>query len=171
MTIDAIPPGLVLIAGGLLLPLLAPGKRVFVTLLLPLFVLWLVWQVPDGVSWSANFMGYDIEPLRGDRLSRLFATVFAIMSFTGSLFAFRHARLVEMCSAFVYGGGAIGVVLGGLATWGVAEFAGWQVALGVNAVLLAVGFSAAVGVFFGFYPARRAAAPIFLPRGWVLSLE
>ena len=55
-------------------------------------------------------------------------------------------------------GGAIGVVLGAFATWGVAEFAGWQVALSANAVLLAVGFSAAVGVFFGFYPARRAAA-------------
>ena len=55
-------------------------------------------------------------------------------------------------------GGAIGVVLGALATWGVAEFAGWQVALSANAVVLAVGFSAAVGVFFGFYPARRAAA-------------
>jgi putative ABC transport system permease protein len=55
-------------------------------------------------------------------------------------------------------GGAIGVVLGAFATWGVAEFAGWQVALSINAVLLAVGFSAAVGVFFGFYPARRAAA-------------
>ena len=55
-------------------------------------------------------------------------------------------------------GGAIGVVLGGLATWGVAEFAGWQVALSGKAVALAVGFSAAVGVFFGFYPARRASA-------------
>jgi putative ABC transport system permease protein len=55
-------------------------------------------------------------------------------------------------------GGAIGVVLGALATWGVAEFAGWQVALSANSVVLAVGFSAAVGVFFGFYPARRAAA-------------
>ena len=55
-------------------------------------------------------------------------------------------------------GGAIGVVLGAAATWAVASFAGWQVALSGQAVLLAVGFSAAVGVFFGFYPARRAAA-------------
>jgi ABC-type antimicrobial peptide transport system permease subunit len=55
-------------------------------------------------------------------------------------------------------GGAIGVVLGALATWGVAEFAGWQVALSAQAVLLAVGFSAVVGVFFGFYPARRASS-------------
>ncbi len=55
-------------------------------------------------------------------------------------------------------GGAIGVVLGALATWGVGAFAGWQVELSAQAVLLAVGFAAGVGVFFGFYPARRAAA-------------
>ena len=54
-------------------------------------------------------------------------------------------------------GGAIGVLLGAASTWAVAEFAGWEVALSANAIVLAVGFSAAVGVFFGFYPARRAA--------------
>ena len=47
---------------------------------------------------------------------------------------------------------------GALATWGVGHFAGWQVSLSAGSVLLAVGFSAAVGVFFGYYPARRAAA-------------
>jgi putative ABC transport system permease protein len=55
-------------------------------------------------------------------------------------------------------GGAIGVVVGAVATWAVASFAGWQVLLSVQAIALAVGFSAAVGVFFGFYPARRASA-------------
>jgi putative ABC transport system permease protein len=54
-------------------------------------------------------------------------------------------------------GGAIGVVLGAVATWGVGHFAGWQVALSAGSVVLAVGFSAMVGVFFGYYPARRAA--------------
>jgi len=44
----------------------------------------------------------------------------------------------------------------------VGEFAGWRTEMGVGAVLLAFGFAAAVGVFFGFYPARKAAslAPI-----------
>ncbi len=55
-------------------------------------------------------------------------------------------------------GGAIGIVLGMLATWAIGSFAGWQVVLSAQSVLLAVGFSAAVGVFFGFYPARRAAS-------------
>jgi putative ABC transport system permease protein len=54
-------------------------------------------------------------------------------------------------------GGAIGVALGALASWAVATFAGWQVAMGAGAVGLAVCFSAAVGVFFGWYPAKRAA--------------
>jgi putative ABC transport system permease protein len=55
-------------------------------------------------------------------------------------------------------GGAIGVLLGAAATFALAQLAGWQVALSVQSVALAVGFSAAVGVFFGYYPARRAAA-------------
>jgi len=55
-------------------------------------------------------------------------------------------------------GGAIGVLLGAASTWAVAAFAGWTVALTGSSILLAAGFSAAVGVFFGFYPARRAAA-------------
>lgn len=53
-------------------------------------------------------------------------------------------------------GGAIGVGLGAVATWAVGHFAGWQVSMTAGSILLAVGFSACVGVFFGFYPARRA---------------
>jgi putative ABC transport system permease protein len=53
-------------------------------------------------------------------------------------------------------GGAIGVVLGAAATWAVGYFAGWQVAMTPQSVLLAAGFSGFVGVLFGFYPARRA---------------
>ena len=54
-------------------------------------------------------------------------------------------------------GGAIGIAVGALASWAVATFAGWQVSMDARAIALAVCFSAAVGVFFGFYPARRAA--------------
>jgi ABC-type antimicrobial peptide transport system permease subunit len=53
-------------------------------------------------------------------------------------------------------GGAIGVLLGALATWGVGSFAGWQVSMTAASVVLAAGFSGFVGVFFGYYPARRA---------------
>ncbi len=53
-------------------------------------------------------------------------------------------------------GGLLGIALGIGASVAIAEFADWRVDLTSQAVLLAAGFAAAVGVFFGFYPARKA---------------
>jgi putative ABC transport system permease protein len=53
-------------------------------------------------------------------------------------------------------GGALGILLGVAASFAVGEFANWRTDITPQAVALAVGFSAAVGVFFGFYPARKA---------------
>jgi putative ABC transport system permease protein len=53
-------------------------------------------------------------------------------------------------------GGAVGVVVGILASKLISRFAGWPVAIGASSVALAFGFAALVGVFFGFYPARKA---------------
>jgi putative ABC transport system permease protein len=54
-------------------------------------------------------------------------------------------------------GGLAGVALGVAAAYLVAQFAGWRIVLSAEAVLLAVAFAFAIGVFFGFYPARKAA--------------
>jgi putative ABC transport system permease protein len=53
-------------------------------------------------------------------------------------------------------GGAFGILLGVGTSFAVGEFANWRTDITPQAVALAVGFSAAVGVFFGFYPARKA---------------
>ncbi len=53
-------------------------------------------------------------------------------------------------------GGALGIVIGGAGAVVVSRFAGWSTVISPAAVVLAFGFSAAVGVFFGFYPARKA---------------
>jgi putative ABC transport system permease protein len=53
-------------------------------------------------------------------------------------------------------GGAIGIALGIGASRFLAWKAHWPVLLSPAAVILAFGFSAAIGVFFGFYPARKA---------------
>jgi putative ABC transport system permease protein len=54
-------------------------------------------------------------------------------------------------------GGAIGAILGVAASFVISRIAGWQIVIPAEVILVAVGFSAAVGVFFGFYPARTAA--------------
>jgi putative ABC transport system permease protein len=53
-------------------------------------------------------------------------------------------------------GGLLGIVLGVAGSIGIAHLAEWRVELRPDSVVLAVGFAAAVGVFFGFYPARKA---------------
>jgi putative ABC transport system permease protein len=55
-------------------------------------------------------------------------------------------------------GGILGVAIALAITFGFAQFAGWPVALQWEVVVLAVLFSAAIGVFFGYYPAHKAAA-------------
>ena len=114
MTASAlVPPGLVLIAAGLLLPFLRGTLRPIVLIAAPLVTLALVWNVPDGTVLQAPFLGYDLILVKGDKLSRLFATVFAIMAFAGALFALNQARTVELAAAFVYAGSAIGVAFAG----------------------------------------------------------
>jgi putative ABC transport system permease protein len=53
-------------------------------------------------------------------------------------------------------GGVIGILLGVGASRLLAWKAQWNIALPPESILLAFGFSAAIGVFFGFYPARKA---------------
>jgi putative ABC transport system permease protein len=63
--------------------------------------------------------------------------------------------LLEAIALSVVGGG-IGVGLGLLIPNLVTRFAGLPTQVSSGSVLLAFGFAAAIGVFFGFYPARKA---------------
>jgi putative ABC transport system permease protein len=53
-------------------------------------------------------------------------------------------------------GGLVGVGLGVLGSHAISYLASWRTVIRADAILLAFGFAAAVGIFFGFYPARRA---------------
>jgi len=54
-------------------------------------------------------------------------------------------------------GGMVGIAIGLAATRVISYLAEWPVLVVPQAIVLAFGFAAAVGVFFGFYPARKAA--------------
>ena len=113
--ISALPPGLILIAGAGLIPFVGVRTRKALALILPLIALALIWSAgPDaGVIWTAPFMGYDVAPVSYTPIGVLFATVFGIMAFGGSLFALRSATRSEMAAAYLYAGSALGVVLAG----------------------------------------------------------
>jgi putative ABC transport system permease protein len=53
-------------------------------------------------------------------------------------------------------GGLIGILVGIAGAWAIGYFAGWFAPIQPRAIFPAFFFAAAVGVFFGFYPARKA---------------
>jgi putative ABC transport system permease protein len=54
-------------------------------------------------------------------------------------------------------GGLIGLLLGTAAASTAARLAGWPVFISLDLAIFAVAFAAGIGIFFGYYPARKAA--------------
>lgn len=68
----------------------------------------------------------------------------------------RNQFVMEALTLCLFGG-VIGIAGGVCAAVILARLAGWPIFVGLDAVLFAIGFAAAVGVFFGWYPAHKAA--------------
>jgi multicomponent Na+:H+ antiporter subunit D len=146
--ISALPPGLLLIAGAFLLPVLHGAWRKALLLGLPLGTLYLVWQVPDGVVLSLPFLDYTLSPVEGDRLSRLFATIFSIMAFAGGLYGMNQSSVLELTAGYIYAGSAIGVAFSGDM---ITMFVFWEVmALGSTMVLWSAGTQSAWAASFRY---------------------
>ena len=54
-------------------------------------------------------------------------------------------------------GGTLGVILGIGSSYAISYFAGWQTVISIPTIIIAVVFSVGIGLFFGIYPARKAA--------------
>lgn len=57
-----------------------------------------------------------------------------------------------------FGGGLLGVILGLLVSAGLDQFLGWPVAVTKESVVLSFAVCTVIGIFFGWYPARKAAS-------------
>lgn len=64
--------------------------------------------------------------------------------------------LVESVTLTFFGG-ALGIILGWVLAWGVTQFTGTITKVSMFSVILAFSVSAAIGIIFGYYPAKRAA--------------
>ncbi len=138
-----LPPALALIGAGVLVPLTRGVVRSVVMLVAPLLCLALVWLVPLGAQVAVPFLDINLVVVSGTKLGRMFASVFAVMAFVGGLFALRQTRAVELASAFIYAGAAVGVCFAGdLLTL----FAFWE----------AIAIASTVVIFSNGAQARRA---------------
>jgi putative ABC transport system permease protein len=72
---------------------------------------------------------------------------------------YRNILLQFLIEAIVIGvtGGLIGIGLGIGTAYAISAIAGWNTAISSGSILMAFGFSVAIGLFFGIYPARKAA--------------
>jgi len=68
----------------------------------------------------------------------------------------RNQFLVEALALCLVGGLA-GILIGISGSKIISKFAGWQTTVTISSILLSTGFSAAIGIFFGYYPAKKAA--------------
>ncbi|MBW7849228.1 MAG: Na(+)/H(+) antiporter subunit D [Rhodospirillales bacterium] len=160
MTFESLPPGLILVLGAFLLPLLRGRARGGVALLLPAIALVQVWTLPDGPALSVGFLDYRIVPVQADALSRLFATIFLVMAAGGALFALNQRTVVELSAAFVYGGSAVGVAMAGDL---ISVFVFWELmAVASTLVLWSAGTAQAYGASLRYVMMHLAGGVILM---------
>jgi len=113
MLLDQLPPALILIIGALAVPFIkGRAKNIFI-ILLPLAAFFLVAQLPEGELLNLSFMGYELSPLRVDRISRCFGYIFTINGLAAFIYAFYLRDNSQHVSALLYIGSSLGVVFAG----------------------------------------------------------
>ncbi len=106
-------PGLILIAGALLVPLLRGRLRNLYMLALPLVGLASLLLLEPGGHGHMAFLGYQLEIVRVDRLATIFGIVFFLAAAISVLYALHDQDLLQQMAGLIYAGSAIGAVYAG----------------------------------------------------------
>ncbi len=113
MTSSFVHPALAFLVLALLLPFL-PGRRWNILLLVPpLIAIWSVFTMPPGTHFTLHWLGQPLVLGRVDKLSLIFAQVFAIMSLAGMLYALHVRDKGQHMAAALYVAGGFGCVFAG----------------------------------------------------------
>jgi multicomponent Na+:H+ antiporter subunit D len=111
---SALPTVFIFFAAAAILLFLPQGKpRGVLLLLTPIIAAYQVWQLGFGNFAQMGFMGFELELMRVDSLSRIFILVFCLASFLGNMYAWHVRDTVQQVSALLYAGSAIGAALAG----------------------------------------------------------
>lgn len=106
-------PAVIMILGAVVLSVLPERFRSSVFLVFPLITLAVLWSLPDGYTLSAGYGSYELLPVKIDSLSRVFGTIFAMITVIGGIYAFHLTDKTQQIAALVYSGGALGVCFAG----------------------------------------------------------
>ena len=106
-------PALMLILGGLVQTILPSHVRRIFLLVLPLLGAWALLNIEPGLYGHIQIFDYQLQLVRLDKLSFIFALIFHIALFIVALYAWLEKDILQLASMFIYAGGAIGAVLAG----------------------------------------------------------
>ena len=113
MTPEWVHPGVLLIAGAWLLPLLKGGTKRLVMVLLPAAALVDCLIIEPGTYGVLHFLGQELVFGRADRLSLVFSYVFALVALIGMVYSLHVKDDAQHVAALTYAGAALGVVFAG----------------------------------------------------------
>ena len=105
--IEQVPPGLILILGALLVPLLSGRVRQLYMLALPGVALVYCWLIPVGTTLDLVLFDYTLELIRVDKLSRIFGIIFCLAALLSVIYALHEDDPVQEVSALMYSGSAV----------------------------------------------------------------
>ncbi len=106
-------PGLILIFGGLVAPLVPARLRPFLMIMLPIVAFAYLLTLPQGEFGQLQIMGLSLVTLRVDKLSLLFGYIFLLAAFLGGLYALHVRDASQQSAGLLYAGSALGAVFAG----------------------------------------------------------
>ncbi len=111
--IGEISPGLILILGAVIVPLLRGRLRSAYMLMLPVLAFAHLLALPQGELGQVQLFGLPLTTLRVDKLSLLFGYIFLIATLLGVIYALHVEDTLQQVAALVYAGSALGAIFAG----------------------------------------------------------
>ena len=126
-------PALLLILGGLILPLFKGIAQKAYSLLLPILIIFIMSQMKVGNFGEIDFAGISLVMFKVDKLSIVFGWVFAIMALIGNLYSLHINQTGEKVASSLYMGSAFMVLFAG--DW-FTLLVGWEIMAFASAYLI-----------------------------------
>jgi multicomponent Na+:H+ antiporter subunit D len=111
--IGEVSPGLFLILGALIIPLLRGRLRAAYMLMLPVLAFAHMLALPHGELGQVQLFDLPLTTLRVDRLSLLFGYIFLIAAMLGIIYALHVQDTLQHVAALIYAGSALGAIFAG----------------------------------------------------------
>ncbi len=106
-------PSLILIVGGLVLPLVPARLRQGWLLLVPILTFARIVAMTKGTFGEVHFLQFTLIFGRVDALSLVFAYIMGLMCLLGSLYGLHVKRAIEHTAAWIYVAGSLGAIFAG----------------------------------------------------------